>query len=185
MTNYWIRSATSPNAFLRIDGSQVNSSNPFGSGTVNCQYYGPGSQPQNQAGNDEVFGLVPLGGTVFAIHSIASPNAYLRMDGSGVAEFNGNGSGIVNCQYYTEGILPQPAAGNDEAFELVSIPDSPVFAIRSFYYANAYLRIDGSGVTSYRGIGSGIVNCQYYDSTRGIQPTWTPGNSEIFYISGI
>lgn len=94
-------------------------------------------------------------------------------------------------EYGRPGRFPVSAAGHSHRFctsgicELVSIPDSPVFAIRSFYFANAYLRVEGSGVTSFRGNGSGTVNCQYYDFDAGALPQWAPGNSEVFYISGI
>ncbi len=184
MTNIWIRSATFPSAYLRMDSSKVTSFNGLGSGTVNCQYYGPGSQPQGQAGNDEVLFLVPLSDpTAFAIRSTLSTHAYLRMDGSEVTQFNVNGSGTVNCQYYATGTQPQVAAGNDEVFRLVSIPGSPAFAIRSISYPNAYLRLSGSAVTQHSGAGSGFVNCQYY--APGTQPQWTAGNFETFYISGV
>lgn len=184
MTNIWIRSATSPNVFLRMDSSKVTSSNGAGSGTVNCQYYGPGSEPQNQAGNDEVFLLVPLSDRgAYAIRSTVSANAYLRMDGSAVTQFNDNGSGTVNCQYYPNGSQPQVTPGNDEVFELVSIAGTPGFAIRSINYPNAYLRVDGADVTSRRGNGAGIVNCQYY--APGTQPQWTVGNDEVFYLAAV
>ncbi len=52
MTNIWIRSAASPNVYLRMDSSKVTGFNGAGSGTVNCQYYGAGSEPQSQAGNE-------------------------------------------------------------------------------------------------------------------------------------
>lgn len=186
MTNIWIRSAASPDVYLRMDTSNVKSFNGSGSGTVNCQFYGPGSQPQNQSGNDEVFQLVPLSGSdgaAFAIRSNVSANAFLRIDGRTVTQFNGGGSGTVNCQYYAQGTQPQVGNGNDEAFELVPIPDSPVFAIRSINYPNAYLRLAGADVTSRRGNGAGIVNCQYY--AEGNQPQWAAGNDEVFYVSAI
>ena len=55
MTNFWIRSAAYPNAHLRIDGSKVTAFNGAGSGTVNCQFYAAGSEPQVVAGNLECF----------------------------------------------------------------------------------------------------------------------------------
>jgi phospholipase C len=187
MTNVWIRSADNPSAYLRVDGSKVSGFNGGGSGTVNCQYYGPGSEPQSEKGNDEVFLLVPISGpladdSTFAIRSVASTNAYLRVDGSAVTQSNSNGSGTVNCQYYAAGTQPEAAQGNDEAFELVAIPESPVFAIRSLSFPNVFLRLNGTEVQSFRGNGAGIVNCQFYAG--GELPQWTPGNLETFYISG-
>ena len=183
MTNTWIRSAAYPNVYMRMDSSKVTGFNGAGSGTINCQYYGPGSEPQSEAGNDEVFFLIPISDGVFAIRSIISANSFLRMDGSAVTAFNVNGSGTVNCQYYPQGTLPQVARGNDEVFELVAIPDSPAFAIRSISYPNAYLRLAAAEVTSRRGNGAGAVNCQYY--APGTLPQWAAGNLEAFYISGV
>ncbi len=183
MTNIWIRSAAFPSAYLRMDSSKVTSSNGTGSGTVNCQYYGPGSEPKAETGNDEVLFLVPLSGGAFAIRSTLTVHSFLRMDGSTVNQFNVNGSGTVNCQYYPQGSQPQAGNGNDEVFELVAIPDSPAFAIRSMNYPNAYLRVAGAEVTSFRGSGSGSVNCQYY--APGTQPQWAAGNFEAFYISAV
>jgi hypothetical protein len=183
MTNIWIRSAAFPSAYLRMDSSKVTSSNGAGSGTVNCQYYGPGSEPKGETGNDEVLFLVPLSGGAFAIRSTLTVHSFLRMDGSAVNQFNVNGSGTVNCQYYPQGNQPQAGNGNDEVFQLVSIPDSPAFAIRSVNFPNAYLRLAGSAVTSFNGNGSGFVNCQYY--APGTQPQWAAGNFEAFYISAV
>jgi hypothetical protein len=74
MPSFWIRSANSPNAHLRMDASKVTAFNGAGSGTVNCQFYANGSEPQATAGNDEVFQLVPIpGSTAFAIQSVANP----------------------------------------------------------------------------------------------------------------
>ncbi|MCC8977699.1 fascin domain-containing protein [Bradyrhizobium acaciae] len=183
MADIWIRSASNRFAFLRMDTSAVTSSNCAGSGTVNSQFYSPGSEPITATGNDEVFFFVPVSDTAFALRSIVSANAYLRMDGSSVTEANADGSGTVNCQYYPQGVQPQAVPGNDEVFQFVSIPNSPVVAIRSFNYPNAYLRMNAAGVASRQGNGSGFVNCQYY--APGSLPQWTPGNLEVFHVSAI
>ena len=183
MTNIWIRSASNFFSFLRMDTSKVTGFNGSGSGTVNCQFYGPGSEPVTAPGNDEVFLFVPISDTAFALRSTVSANAYLRMDGSGVTEFNAAGSGTVNCQFYAQGTQPQVAPGNDEVFQFVPIPNSPVVAIRSVANPTAYLRMNAAGVQSRQGNGSGIVNCQFY--ARGTHPQWTPGNLEVFYISAV
>jgi uncharacterized protein YodC (DUF2158 family) len=183
MPSYWVRSANSPNAHLRMDASKVTASNGAGSGTVNCQFYANGSEPEATSGDDEVFHLVPISSTAFAIQSVANPNAYLRLDGSKVTAFNGAGSGTVNCQFYPTGSQPQVAAGNDEVFEIVRLAGSTAFAIRSISWPNAYLRIDGSKVTAFNGAGSGTVNCQFYAA--GSQPQAVAGNDESFYISAV
>jgi hypothetical protein len=103
------------------------------------------------------------------------------LDGSNVTQPNDGGSGTVNCQYYAEGTEPEPGNGSYEVFQLVPIPGSLVFAIRSVTFADAYLRLDGSRDTSWRGSGGGIVNCQYY--AQGNQPT--SGNTETFYIAAV
>jgi uncharacterized protein YodC (DUF2158 family) len=182
MTNFWIRSAAYPNAHLRIDGSKVTAFNGAGSGTVNCQFYAAGTEPQSAAGNDEVLQLVPLAsGLAFGIQSVNSPRAYLRIDGSKVTAFNGAGSGTVNCQFYAAGSEPGVGGGNDESFELVPIAGSAAYAIRSISWPKAYLRIDGSKVTAFNGAGSGTVNCQFYAA--GSEPQVVAGNLECFYIS--
>ena len=104
------------------------------------------------------------------------------MDTSAVTASNSNGSGTVNCQFYAADTAPQAEPGNDEAFELVPIPDSPVFGIRSLSNPNVYLRLNGTEVQAYRGNGGGSVNCQFYAD--GAHPLWQPGNLEAFYISG-
>jgi hypothetical protein len=177
MPNIYIRSAAYPRVHLRMDRSEVTVYNGAGSGTVNCQYYGAGTEPQ--PGNWEAFELVPLSdGISYAIRSTAPGNgsSYLRMDGDGQP----NAAGTVNCQYYAEGTEPDPGIGSWEAFQLVSIPGSPVFAILSVNFANVYLRMDGSRDTSWSGSGGGIVNCQYYAEG---QPT--AGSLEASYIAAV
>jgi phospholipase C len=111
---------------------------------------------------------MPLSNVVqaVAIQSARFPSAFLRMDGSNVTQFQGEGSGTVNCQFYERGSLPNSKPGNYEAFELIPIPGAPGggFAIRSLNFLSAFLRIDGSNVTQSQGGGSGTVNCQYYNS---------------------
>jgi hypothetical protein len=100
-----------------------------------------------------------------AIQSARFPQAFLRMDGSGVSQFESGGSGTVNCQFYAQGFLPSPNIGYDEVFELIPLGELSTgqgYAIRSLNYPQAFLRIDGSGVTTQSGNGSGTVNCQYY-----------------------
>ena len=54
-----INSVRFPNAFLRIDGSNVTQSEGAGSGTINCQYYLPGTTPSS-IGDYEVFNIIYL-----------------------------------------------------------------------------------------------------------------------------
>jgi len=61
-----------------------------------------------------------------AIQSVTFSNTtrsvFLRMDGSNVTQYQGAGSGTVNCQFYAPGTLPVPEIGNLEAFELIRYP---------------------------------------------------------------
>jgi hypothetical protein len=58
-----------------------------------------------------------------AIQSVRFLQAFLRMDGSGVTQSQGSGSGTVNCQFYQGDGNPPPApnVGVLEAFELIPI----------------------------------------------------------------
>lgn len=165
MTHIWIRSAINPAIHLRMDASGTQ--NGGIGGKVNCQYYAADTQPHYVKTNEEVFELVSLSDGVFAIHSAGVPNVFLRMDGSAVTQFNGNGSGTVNCQLGMSG----PTFQDTGVFQLVSIPNS---------------RLDGSAMTGFSGNGGGVVNCQFYAT--GKQPLWTNGNNiynEALYISGL
>ena len=113
--------------------------------------------------------------------SNASKSVFLRMDGSNVTQYQGAGSGTVNCQFYAPGTVPVPEIGNFEAFELISIPNVGV-AIRSVNFPNAFLRIDGSGITASQGAGVGTVNCQYYSS--GTYPN-SQSDWEVFELSNL
>jgi pregnancy-associated plasma protein-A len=85
------------------------------------------------------------------IQSAQFPQAYLRMDGSGVTQFAGPGAGTVNCQF---------GAFSWEKFRLEPQSDGSV-AIASIQFPNVYLRMDGSGVTQFAVAGGGTVNCQF------------------------
>jgi len=172
-----IQSVMFPNAFLRMGASNVTRSEGGGSGTVNCQYYdqskGP-NYPSPNIGNDEVFELIPLGGLStgpgYAIRSLNYPQAFLRIDGSNVTQFEGAGSGVVNCQYYSGGSYPQNNSSDDEHFIIASAvlateSHPTYYYIQSGRFQNAFLRIDGSNVTQSEATGSGTVNCQNYPGT--------------------
>jgi hypothetical protein len=112
--------------------------------------------------------------------SNASKSVFLRMDGSNVTQTQGAGSGTVNCQFYTPGTVPVPEIGNFEAFELISIPNVGGSAIRSVNFPNAFLRIDGSGITAPQIPGVGTVNCQYY--APGTYPN-SLADYEVFHVT--
>jgi len=85
------------------------------------------------------------------IASAQFPNVFLRMDGQGVTQTTGPGSGTVNCQF---------GAFSWEQFDLVPQGNGKV-SIRSVQFPNVYLRMDGQGVTQTTGPGGGTVNCQF------------------------
>ena len=166
-----INSVRFPNAFLRIDGTGVTQSEGGGSGIVNCQFYQQGSVPSANVGNDEVFELIPLGelstGQGYAIQSLNHPHAFLRIDGSTTTQFEGAGSGSVNCQYYSSGSYPRNNSTDYEHFiigvAVLATESSPTYySIGSGLFPGVFLRIDGLHVTQSEGAGSGVVNCQYY-----------------------
>ena len=111
-------------AFLRIDASQVTQFQSGGSGTVNCQYYSPGTYPTNaHNGNLEV--LIPESGfdgnqheRFYVIAPDPFEHRYLRMDGSQVTQFQSGGSGTVNCQWYPG---PEPFPTNVQQYEALEI----------------------------------------------------------------
>lgn len=90
--SYAFESAAFPKAFLRMDGTGVPTT-MAGGGTVNCQY-----------GADvyEKYKLRPQANGSFSFESVAFPNIYLRMVGSGVTATSGPG-GLVNCQINANG----------------------------------------------------------------------------------
>jgi hypothetical protein len=86
-----------------------------GCGSVNAQYYAPGSDCSGY----EKFNLVSLGGTQYGLQSVAFPNAYIRMDGSSCTTFSGPGCGTINGQYYATGTTP---SNNYEVLNIIPIP---------------------------------------------------------------
>jgi phospholipase C len=75
---------------LRMDGTGVTQFAAQGGGTVNAKY---------RVGPEEKFRLEPQGDGTVAIASVQFPGVYLRLDGTGVTQFAGDGGGVVNCQF--------------------------------------------------------------------------------------
>jgi hypothetical protein len=177
-------SNTQRSVFLRIDGSNVTQFQGGGSGTVNCQFYPPGAVPVPEIGNFEAFELISIPNVGSAIRSVNFPNAFLRLDGSGVTASQGAGVGTVNCQYYSSGTYPNSQA-DFEVFELLNVLASTPFeeediqSLKSTAFPQVFLRIDGSNVTQFQGGGSGTVNGQFYPS--GGEPN-SPNDYETLKI---
>jgi hypothetical protein len=128
-------------------------------------------------------GVPPTPIALVAIQSVPFPNAFLRMDGSAVTQFNGHGSGTVNCQFYDyqQGDQPIAIVESYEVFELILLPAGfGGFGLRSVRFSSAFLRIDGSGLTQLEGSGGGTVNCQYYGS--GVYPVGDGSNTEVLIV---
>lgn len=135
-----IQSTFFQNIFLRMDGSGVTTSTDSGGGTVNCQY---------GIGSWTTFKVHPQTDGSFSFESVAFPNVFLRMDGTGVPTTMAGG-GTVNCQY---------GAGPYEKYNVLPQADGSV-SFGSPSFSNIYLRmVTGSGVTTATGPG-GTVNCQ-------------------------
>lgn len=135
------------NVFVRMDGTGVTEPTGPGGGVVNCQY---------TAGPWETFALERNDDGTFSFRSMAFPNVFLRMDGTGVVSPTGPGGGVVNCQY---------TAGPWEKFKISIVESSEangnIVTIESNAFPNVFLRLDGTGVTKPTGPGGGVVNCQY------------------------
>jgi hypothetical protein len=136
-----IRSTFFPNVYLRMDGTGVPTTGASG-GTVNCQY---------TAGPYEKFKLRPQADGSYSVESVAFPNVYLRMDGTGVPT-TGAGGGTVNCHFNANG-------GSNEKFKLRAQANGS-FSFESTAIANIYLRMVASGLTARVEQGGGTVNCQ-------------------------
>jgi len=161
-------SDTQRSVFLRIDGSNVTTFQGGGSGTVNCQFYAPGTVPVPEIGNLEAFELISIPNVGVAIRSVNFPNAFLRLDGSGVTASQGAGVGTVNCQYYASGTYPN-SQSDYEVFDLLNLLVSTpaiedIQSLKSTAFPQVFLRIDGSKVNGFSGGGEGTVNGQFYPS---------------------
>ena len=96
------------------------------------------------------------------LESVTFSNIFVRCRGTAVKEFQGSGSGLVNCQY---------GAGSSEQFYIYPPEMPPSLAtdcktphkvvIESAKWNGVYIRLDGTGINQFLGSGGGTVNCQY------------------------
>jgi hypothetical protein len=85
---------------------------------------------------------------------------YLWLDGSGVTNHSASGAGHAGTAVSTEaGIKNTPV---DENLGLLNIhyQDDGTVLIESAHFANVFLRLDGTGLTSFHAHGGGTVNLQ-------------------------
>jgi len=103
---------------------------------------------------------------IWCVSSVASPNAYLRGDGSSVNEWTDNGLGTVNMQYYSD----TTGAGclDYEQWHLDAVGCYDVLQNNEF--SDSYLRLDAD---------SGTPNLQWYTSPPGAE-SW-----EQFYLMNV
>ena len=156
-----------PNVYVRCDGSGVTKFSESGGVTVNCQYRPPGP--------DEIFYIYPVEMTPSStpvshckveIQSANFSDVFIRLDGRGMSHFDGNGGGLVNCQY---------TAGTFESFYLQRESHGS-YSFRSVQFPHCYIRLGGENVHSSSGSGGGTVN--WYET-----PSPTPVVSqEKFYV---
>lgn len=141
-----IRSTAFANVYLRMDASGVTAFAGSGAGTVNCQFSAGSPGPY------ERFRLRRQTDGTYSIQSEAFPNAYLRLDGTGVTSQTVNGGGTVNCQFNSNG-------GQYERYKLNANADGS-FSLESAAFPNVFLRMKADGVTSPTDAGGGTVNAQ-------------------------
>ena len=119
----------------------------------------------------------------YSVESKRFPQASLRLNGKDFDSPSRRGGGIVNCQYKPPGdyekfyIYPVEVSPS-----LAQQPHPTIYVIRSAYWENRALRLDGTGINKFNSKGSGIVNCQY-GSKIGPYEHFIFGRSNIEVIS--
>ena len=136
---YTIKSYTG--FYLSAEGSSITeTTSSGGAGSVTCS--------RDCRNESQHFFIIPVAedSNIYTIQSVAYPGVYLRMDGSGITQFNSSGKGTVNLQY--------GATSNYEKFRIVfnagKFPG--MFSFESKVSPFVYLRTDS---------GKSVVNCQY------------------------
>jgi len=103
--------------YLSLNGNGCTTMTGDGCGSVICQ-------PSCQAW--EKFKIIQANGG-WGIQSNNWPNVFLRLDGSSISSFNGNGGGILNAQYYPTGTLPN----NYELFQIAGFTGGCAYLVGS------------------------------------------------------
>ena len=119
----------------------------------------------------------------YSVKSKIFPQAFLCLDSEGFDSPSDRGGGIVNCQYKPPSdyekfcIYPVEVSPS-----LAQQPHPTIYVIRSAYWENRALRLDGTGINGTNHLGSGTVNCQYV-SQIGAYGHFIFGRSGIEVIS--
>ena len=170
--NHWDR-LHSPMCMFGVMALRVTKFTESGGGTVNCQYKPPGP--------GEKFYICPVEVTPslaaeshykVEIQSASFSDVFIRLDGRGMSHFDGNGGGLVNCQY---------TASTFERFYLQRESNGS-FSFRSVQFLHCYIRLDGEKVNSWSGSGGGTVNCQWYDTPPSPTSPTPVVSHETFYV---
>jgi phospholipase C len=147
--------------YLQMDGTGVNGHSPTGHGRLRAGH-GAGVFDQFKMSPRPTDGSAHL--TTF--ESVAHPNVYLRMDGSGVTQATSLGGGIVNMSW---------GKGQNEEF-WVRYNANGTVSFESKAFPGAFLRLSMGEIPGETGIS---VNCQYgsageFEQFRLEEPPATP-----------
>ena len=93
-----IESVHFKNVFIRLDSKGMSYSQGPGRSEVNCQF---------TAGSYERYIVKQETNGGHSFRSVEFPHCYIRLDGTGVTQQEGAGSGTVNCQWYELSMLVQ------------------------------------------------------------------------------
>ena len=163
-----LRSVPFPDVYLRCDGSGMTNFESEGGGTVNCQYKPPRTYEKFYIYPVEMTpSLVEESTCKVVIQSVQWENIFIRLDSKGLSQSKGSGGGVVNCQF---------TAHNWEVFIMRKEPNGS-YSFRSNNFPHCYIRLDGTGVTSWTSSGGGTVNCQYYENQSTAVMSW-----ETFHV---
>ncbi|KAM3498363.1 hypothetical protein MY11210_009676 [Beauveria gryllotalpidicola] len=131
--------------FLALDGTNVKAFASNGAGVAAAQTY-VGSWERLQIENH-------ADGT-FSILSSNFPGVYLRLDAAGLKNFEGDGGGVANTQFYAT-----PPARSYERFKFHPQSDGSK-TIESVAFPGVFLRMDGNAKKRPDGL-IGVVNGQF------------------------
>ena len=167
-----LRSVAFPGVYVRCDGTGVTESIGPGGGAVNCQYKPPGSYEGFYIHPVEITPSLAVKSTCkVVIESAHFRNVFISLDSRGMSQPDSIGGGEVNCQSYP---------GPYEKY-IFTEEENKSYSFRSIQFPHCYIRLDGSGVTSWSGSGGGTVNCQWYE----FSSTPRPQSYEIFHVEEI
>ena len=166
-----LRSVQFPNVYLRCDGTGATHWQGSGGGTVNCQYKPPSPWESFYIYPVEMASSLARQTTCkVVIESVQFRNVFIRMDSKGMHSFVYAGGGEVNCQFTTSFW---------ESYFFLRQENKGVVSFRNVQFPHLYIRLDGTGVSSWSSSGGGTVNCQYYDNPTSTATSWESFHLEV------